>query len=145
MKRLSLYLPLALAGCVTAQATMLGPNLNYAPVPEAEVRVFLREDLVPGNCTQYALIHTTGSADWTNETDLIAAARRRAGKIGANAVLLGEVRDPKAGTRFVAAIFNVPANQKGQLLAYRCEDTAGVPTGTADTTPRPGLPVVYMD
>lgn len=110
---------LLLAGCVSARATMLTAN-SYAPVPENEVRIFLNEDEAPAECERIALIHTEGDADTTNESQMITAARRRAGKVGANAIVLGTVRDPSTGTRVAGAIFGIPANRKGQMLALRC-------------------------
>lgn len=137
---------LPLAGCVSARATMLGQNAQLPPVLETDVRVFLSETQIPAECSPYALIHTTGAANMTDETDMIAAARRRAGKIGANGVLLGEVREPSTGTQVVSAIFGVPANRKGQLVAYRCEAAGATPAaGAAAAAPTGDLPIFYMD
>jgi hypothetical protein len=137
---------LPLAGCVSARATMLGQNEQLPPVLETDVRVFLSEAQVPAECSPYALIHTTGAANMTDETDMIAAARRRAGKIGANGVLLGEMKEPGTGTQVVSAIFGVPANRKGQLVAYRCEAGGAAPsTGGAATVSINELPVYYID
>jgi hypothetical protein len=116
-------LPLLLAGCVSAQATMLRPEA-YAPVPEHGVRLYLLESEVPATCERIALIHTEGDADITSETQMISAARRRAGKVGANALLLNNVRDPSTGTRVASAVFGVPANRKGQMIGLRCVDAA---------------------
>jgi hypothetical protein len=146
MKRmLFLAALLSTAGCVSARATMLGGTPQYPPVLETDVRVFLSEDQVPGSCVQYAIIHTSGAADLTDETDMIAAARRRAGKIGANGVLLGQVRDPSTGTRIASAVFGMPANRKGQLLAYRCDESGRTPAATSNSTTPANLLVFYMD
>nr|AGS49912.1 hypothetical protein [uncultured bacterium esnapd22] len=137
---------LPLAGCVSARATMLGQNEQLPPVLETDVRVFLNEGQIPAECSPYALIHTTGAANMTDETDMIAAARRRAGKIGANGVLLGEVKEPGTGTQVVSAIFGVPANRKGQLVAYRCEAGRAAPSaGGAAAVPVDELPIYYVD
>ena len=117
------------AACVTAKATMLSPT-THAPVPEQQVAVFLREDEVPEACERIALIHTSGDASMTDETQMIAAARRRAGKVGANAVLLTNVRDPSTGTRVAAAVFGISANRKGQQIAFRCPDANPVASDT---------------
>ena len=122
-----------LAGCVSARATMLVPG-QFSPVPESEVRVFLAENEVPSTCQRIALIHTSGDVDMTDETQMITAARRRAGQVGANAVLLSNVREPGSGRRVAAAVFGVSADRKGQLIGYRCPDAAPAPA--AATTPR---------
>jgi len=122
--------PLFLGACVSAHATMLGPNQGYAPVPEEEVRVFLAGDDVPATCERMAIINTSGDAEMTNESQMIRAAKRRAGRIGANAIQLRSTREPSTGTRIASAIIpGVTADRKGQMLAFHCDaaqQTAGL-------------------
>jgi len=118
----ALLAPLAMAACVQASATYLSPRQNLAPVPEDSVRVFLATDSIPPNCERYALINTSGDADMTNESQMVNAAKRRAGKIGANAIQLQTTRDPSTGTRIAGAVLGIPANRKGQMLAFRCTE-----------------------
>jgi hypothetical protein len=118
----ALVAPLVAAGCVQASATYLSPRQMLAPVPEDSVRVFLATDSVPANCQRYALINTSGDADMTNESQMVNAAKRRAGKIGANAIQLQSTRDPSTGTRIAGAVLGIPANRKGQMLAFICKD-----------------------
>jgi hypothetical protein len=128
---------LCASGCVSANATMLGfAKVRYAPVVEGDVLVYVTEDHVPAACTPYALIHASGSTDVTNEAMMIAAARRRAGKIGANAIALRQMRDPSTGTQIAGALFGVPANRKGQMLAYRCA-WGSKPPPVQDSLPTP--------
>ena len=111
-------------GCVSARATMLNPAKQYAPVPENQVRSFPTPAEVPATCEQVALIHAEGDVDTTDKAQMFEAARRRAGKLGANAIVLNEMRDPSTGTRVASAVFNVPANRKGQILALYCPTSA---------------------
>jgi hypothetical protein len=122
-KKLLILLPViaTLTGCVTARATMLTPD-RYEPVHEDAVTVFLNATEVPESCVRIALIHASGDPSVTNERQMITAAKRRAGKIGANAILLSEIRDPRMDTRVAAEIFGVPADRKGEMLGYRCPD-----------------------
>jgi hypothetical protein len=116
-----LMAPLALGACVTANATLLGPRQNRAPVPEQEVRVFLPEDSIPASCERFAIINTSGDADMTDESQMIRAARRRAGQLGANAIQLRGTREPGTGTRIASVILpGVQANRKGEMLAFHC-------------------------
>src|SRR4051812_13024072 len=117
---LVLVAPLALGACVTANATMLGPRQNRAPVPEDEVRVFLPEDEVPASCERLAIINTSGDADVPNESQMIRAAKRRAGKLGANAIQIRRTREPGPGTRIASAVLGFPADRKGEMLAFTC-------------------------
>jgi hypothetical protein len=119
---------LAAAGCVSAEATFVGPHANLAPVPEEDVRVFLASDSVPANCTRLAIINLAGSASSTTEAQMIRAAKRRTGKIGGNAVHLGETRNPRASTQVAAAILGpaVRADRKSEAMAYVCSEQTGM-------------------
>jgi hypothetical protein len=118
-----LIAPLLLGACVTANATLLGPRQSRAPVPEQEVRVFLPEDSIPSTCERFALINTSGDADMTDESQMIRAAKRRAGRIGANAIQLRSTREPGTGARIASAIIpGVTANCKGEMLAFHCAE-----------------------
>ena len=108
------------SGCVSARATMLDPAKQYAPVPENQVRIFPSWAEVPASCEQVALIHAQGDVDATDKAQMLEAARRRAGKVGANAIVLTEMRDPSTGTRVAGAILNLPTDRKGQMLALYC-------------------------
>jgi hypothetical protein len=117
---LALTPAIMLAGCVSAHTTMLTPN-RYPPVPAPEVYVYLDESELPEECVRVALIHAEGNANWTNERQMIEAARKKAGKAGGNAVVVRSMRDPSTVTRIAAGVIDgVPADRKGQLLAYRC-------------------------
>jgi hypothetical protein len=114
-----LMMGIALTGCVRAHTTLLTPH-RYEPVPAEEVAVYLSADEVPAACERVALIHAEGDATWTNESQMISAARKRAGQAGGNAVVLRSMRDPSTGTRIAASVFGIPADRKGQLIAFRC-------------------------
>jgi hypothetical protein len=107
---------------------MLG-GTRYAPVPENEVQVFLEETEVPETCERIALIHTAGDVESTSKQQMISAARRRAGKVGANAVLVTDIRDPKMGTRVAATVFGISAERKGEMYGYRCPEGGVVAAG----------------
>jgi hypothetical protein len=117
---LALPAVLMLAGCVSAHTTMLTPN-RYAPVPAPDVHVYLDESELPEECVRLALIHAEGNANWTNERQMIEAARKKAGTAGGNALVLRSMRDPSTVTRIASEVFDgVPADRKGQMLAFRC-------------------------
>lgn len=123
-----------LAACVQTNTVMLNPSgPRYAPVAEQEVRVYLRESDVPAECQQLALINATGGSTWTNESQMVRAMQRKAGEAGANAVVLGEIREPSAGTKIAGAIFGVDPSRKGKVVALRCEAAAPAAAPTAAT------------
>lgn len=118
-----LIAPLALGACVSAHATLLGPRQSRAPVHEDEVRVFLPEDEVPESCERIAIINTSGDVDMTNEGQMIRAAKRRAGQLGANAIQVRSTREPGTGRRIASAVIpGVTAERKGEMLAFDCSD-----------------------
>jgi hypothetical protein len=110
-------------GCVSAQTTMLTPGPRHGPVPAEAVEVYLAESELPEGCQRIALIHAAGDAWWTSENGMIAATRKRAGRAGANAIVLQSIRDPSTGTRVAAALFGIPAERKGQVFGYRCPES----------------------
>jgi hypothetical protein len=118
---------------VSAQATILSPH-RYPAVAEREVHVYLNVLEMPPTCERIALIHTSGNVDWTNERQMINAAKRRAGKAGANALTLTSLRDPTTGTRVAAEVLGLPAERKGQMVAYRCPPAEGTPVARAGGT-----------
>ncbi|HEU4556604.1 MAG TPA: hypothetical protein VFS20_02100 [Longimicrobium sp.] len=118
-----LIAPLALGACVSAHATLLGPRQGRAPVHEDEVRVFLAEDEVPESCQRVAIINASGDVDMTNEAQMIRAAKRRAGKLGANAIQLLSTREPGTGRRIAAVILpGISTDRKGEMLAFHCTE-----------------------
>jgi hypothetical protein len=119
MKWFILLLATFAAGCVTAQTTMLTPTRHPA-VPPDEVRVFLSPAEVPAECERVVLIHAAGNVDLTNERQMIAAARKQAGRAGANAVAINTMRDPSTAARVAGEVFGLPSERKGQMLGYRC-------------------------
>lgn len=58
----------------------------------------------------------------TDERQTINAAKRRGGKVGANAIVLDTLGDPGMGTRVAAEMFGLPAERKGRMVAFRCPD-----------------------
>ena len=112
---------LLLTGCVTARATMLGTIPQQASVPAEQVRIYLADETLPAACERYALISLTGDVQMTTQAQLIAAARTRAGKIGANAVQLAPIEEPSTARVVAAAILGGSAERRGDLVAYRCQ------------------------
>jgi hypothetical protein len=113
-----------LMGCVSAQVTRLGSIDSYPPVAPSDVQVFLVESDVPGPFTKVALIRLKGDADWTNETAMVNKAKQEAGKLGANALILGKTDEPGTGAKIAASIFGVSANRRGEVVAIRFERAA---------------------
>ena len=97
MKKL-IYLVLILTGfltaCVTTDAWL---PFNAVPRPKVsweEVKVYQSADQVPGKYEEVAQLTVTRDALVTAEDDALRSLRKRAGGLGANAIILQARRKP---------------------------------------------------
>lgn len=104
------------AGCVTVGKTVLDSSFQANPVPRDDVYVYLPGDTVPEH-TRVAILDAEGDADVVDNSDLLNKMREEAGKLGANAIVLGEMTDPGTGARIAEAIFGTTANRTGRAVA----------------------------
>lgn len=109
----------ALSACVTTNSVPLGAGTVYPAVPPEQVQVFLTEADVPGEFEKVALINARGETSWTDEEKMVKAMQKEAGKLGANAIILGEFKEPSAGVKVAAAVLGTGTERKGQVLAIR--------------------------
>jgi len=108
---------LLLAGCVTTSTVPLGEPTPRPPVPWEEVQVFLKEADVPGPFEKVALIKAKGPHDWTSERDMVDEVRKAAGKVGANGVILEEIKEPSAAAQIAGAVLDVSVDRTGSVVA----------------------------
>lgn len=112
----------ALAACVTTNTSMLVSPEKYPAVSPEDVVVFFSEaELKEKGYTfeRVALIYASGSAEYTNESGMIAKLRLEAGKRGANGIIMAPIREPGAGAKVVGAIFGTGTQRKGEVVAVR--------------------------
>ncbi|HEX6373194.1 MAG TPA: hypothetical protein VF006_29995 [Longimicrobium sp.] len=119
---LSVLLALLLGGCTTTGAVLLDGAGPYPELDPYEVRVFLHEDDVPGEYERIALVTARSDASWADETDLIRAMRKRAARLGANGLIVGEVRDPTTLERVAEVLTEYEAQRRGRAVAIRLLD-----------------------
>jgi hypothetical protein len=93
-----------LSGCVSVNKSVLDRSFAQRPVPQEDVRVFFANDPLPEHI-RVAILRASGDSGFTNEGQMIDALRKEAGKLGANAVVLDEVREPGTGEKVVNALF----------------------------------------
>jgi hypothetical protein len=116
---LSLIAAILLGACTTTSAVLLGGSGTYPELNPAEVRVFLRERDVPAEYERIALVTAKSDAGWTDETDLIRAMRKRAAKLGANAIIIGEISDPTTLERVAEVLTDYEPQRRGRAVAIR--------------------------
>lgn len=121
---LAFALVAGLAGCVTVNKTVL-MDRSSNPVPASDVYVFLPEDEIPADCERVALFDAEGEQDLTSQADMLDKMREEAGKLGANAIQIQEVRDAGTGERIVGAVFDTPVERRGNAIALWCPSRAG--------------------
>jgi len=96
IKNLLLVCAIALLaiGCVSAKATLLNPDVQFAPVPWENVKVYYDEADVPGEFETIAIIRSEGKEVFTTEKQMLEKMRKKAGAVGANGVILKGIKDP---------------------------------------------------
>jgi len=73
---------------------MLDKNVKYPPVPWEEVKVFLSEKDVPGEFVKIAIIKAEGKEGVTTAEQMLEEMKKKAGAIGADAIILEGIKDP---------------------------------------------------
>lgn len=117
----ALLLLLAFSACITTQATLVDPTApRYARVPADSVRIFTdQSELDTLDFVRVAIIEASGSGEYTNQSEMIEAMRKKAGEVGGNGVLLPRIEEPSAGAKVAAAIFGTGTQRKGNVIAVR--------------------------
>jgi hypothetical protein len=108
---------LSLPGCVTTNATRLGGGPTRAQVDPENVVLYRTAEQVPGRYEEIAILHSEGEASWTNEEGMYNSMRKKAGELGANAVILEAVEEPSAGAKVAGAFLGTGAERKGKAIA----------------------------
>jgi hypothetical protein len=109
------------AGCVQTKYTLVNPSgTRYEPVlPEQVWLVTSEAELDTLQYVRVAIIEATGSGEWTDQTAMLNAIRKQAGKLGANAVLLPHINEPGAGAKVAGAFLGTGTQRKGNAVAIR--------------------------
>ena len=107
---------LAGAACVSVNRSILAPSPTGRTFPLEAVGVYFRGDSIPQH-TRLAILNARGDADMTNEAAMIDKLREEAGKLGANAIILGDLEEPGTGARIAGAVFGTSTNRETQAIA----------------------------
>ncbi len=107
--------------CVTTRHTLIDPSApRFDPVSPDSVRILTDESELEGlDYTRVAVIEATGSGEFTNQTGMLEAMRKKAGELGANAIILPRIEEPGAGAKVAAAVFGTGTQRKGNVVAIR--------------------------
>ena len=114
----TLLFTLAIVGCVSTNASMLGTATAKRPIVlPIDVALYRTADQVPGKYEEVALLNSSGDSNFTNESKMFESMKKKAGEVGANAIILDALSEPSGGAKVAAAIFGVSAQRKGKAVA----------------------------
>lgn len=103
------------------ETTTLGPT-NFEPVHPDQIWVFFSEEEIEYEYTRIALFHLEGDATWTQESKMIEKAKKRAGDMGANAIVLRDMHEPSDGAKIASEFLGTTAERRGAIVAVRIHD-----------------------
>ena len=106
-----------IVACVTTNATRLGGGPMRTKVDPQHVLIYRSADQVPGRYEEVAILHSEGEASWTDEEAMYRSMRKKAGEMGANAIILDALSEPSAGAKIAGAFFGTGAERKGKAIA----------------------------
>lgn len=109
---------LLLAGSVQTQATLLD-GTTYPPVDPADVVIYLSEDDIPADWKPIAIIHAQGEAQLTTESKMLRKSRERAAELGANGLLIEEIKEPSAAAQIAGEVLGTGSTRRGRVVAIR--------------------------
>lgn len=127
---------LAVAGCVTTQATRLGDGAIYAPVSPHRVAIYRTAEQVRREYIEVALITASGDHGWTNEEQMYKKLRERAGSMGANGLILDSLTEPTTGAKVANFFLGTTADRRGKVVAIRTTELDMRPVGTLEDETR---------
>jgi len=119
--RKSLWLALGLcllAACATTSGVRIGTGPSRPPLSWDKVAVYRSADQVPGKYEEVALLVYSGDSVWSSERNMWKSLQKKAGKMGANALILDAVTEPKDGAKILSvALFGGGPDRKGKAIA----------------------------
>lgn len=106
------------SACVTTEAVKIGTTPTRPPIPQDQVIVYRTADQVPSKYEEVALLSSTGDSMWTSEKMMWKSMKKKAGKLGANAIILDAMSEPSAGAKVASLALGVGgAERKGKAIA----------------------------
>src|SRR6058998_1711990 len=127
-----------LAACVSTNAAVMNPSLKLQPVCPDGVQVFSDSSRVGKPYTEVAVLNSKGESDMTSESGMINSQRKKAAELGANGVILGQMKDASTSARVFQALLGTSANRKGGAIAIyipsdstRVAEACKIPRGQA--------------
>jgi hypothetical protein len=109
--------PLLTGACVSTNAALMNPTVKLAPVCPNGVALFTSPDKVGKAYTEVAILNAKGESGWTSEEGMYNSMRKKAAGLGANGVILNDIKEAGAGAKVAGAIFGTGTERKGSSIA----------------------------
>jgi hypothetical protein len=107
-----------MAACASTSGVKIGTGPTRPALKWNQVAVYRSADQVPGKYEEVALLVYSGDSVWSSEKSMWKSLQRKAGKMGANAIILDAVTEPKDGAKIVSlALFGGGPDRKGKAIA----------------------------
>jgi hypothetical protein len=106
-----------LVSCVAVNVTRLGAGPDRPQVPAGQVSVYRTADQVPGRYEEVALLNGRGDSMWSSESAMFRRMKKKAGRLGANAIILDALSEPSAAAKIAGAVLGVGVERKGRAIA----------------------------
>ena len=73
-------------------------------MPADKFIAYKTADQVPGKYEVIAILESRGEYFWISEEQMLSSMKKKAGKLGANAIILGYIKEPSNGAYLVDLI-----------------------------------------
>jgi len=106
------------AACVHTNTTVLDQSKIREAIDPEDVVIYTMASKVPGEYEEIALLNSKADSASTSEAQMFKSMRKKAARVGANAIILDAVSEPTVGAKIAAAVlFGSGAERKGKALA----------------------------
>lgn len=106
--------------CMSTKAVRLGEvhSIGYHQITHwSQIKVYRSADQVKGEYEEVALLITTADTTFTSEKGMWNSMKKKASKLGANAIILDAVSEPKAGAKVLGMLLGIGVDRKGKAIA----------------------------
>ena len=103
------------SGCVSSSVTKLATK-DYQPVRPENVRIIMDANELPEDFEKVALIKTKQNYNFKDKR-AHKKARKKAGELGANGIILKGMDEPGTGGKITSAVFGVGGQTEGNMVA----------------------------
>lgn len=112
-----LFASLLLCACVSTNAAVMNTSSIRPAIHPDSVVIYRAADQVPRKYEEIAILNSKGDVDMTDEAKMFKSMRKKAAELGANGVILGEMKDPGTGAKVAKVLIGTSANRKGKSVA----------------------------